>query len=88
MDASANRSGNQEPAVSSEGLYRVTRPRAVLLRTIDAHAHAAKNAADSNNPRECHPIPSIIPPSNGPAIDPSRPTPKAQPTPVDRIEVG
>ena len=29
-----------------------------------------------------------IPPNTGPIIDPKRPTPRAQPTPVERIYVG
>src|SRR6185369_11283916 len=33
-------------------------------------------------------IPSITPPMSGPTIAPTRPTPSAQPTPVERITVG
>ena len=35
-----------------------------------------------------HDSASIAPPMNGPMIEPMRPTPSAQPTPVDRITVG
>src|SRR6185437_2387228 len=83
-------SRNQAPpaSTSSERLYGVTRSRTVLLSTIASHADTAKPAAASSSPRELHPIPSSAPPTNGPTIEPKRPTPSAQPTPVDLTDVG
>jgi hypothetical protein len=51
-------------------------------------AHKAGIAPARNIWRGRSPMDSIIPPINGPTIEPMRPIPNAHPTPVDRMEVG
>ena len=52
------------------------------------HAHNAGTAAATNTDSLLIRLVSMIPPTRGPTIDPTRPMPSAQPTPVERIAVG
>src|ERR1700732_3715451 len=68
--------------------YVLELPRSRLLARIAAAAHKAGTAPVRNICRGRQSIDSITPPRSGPTIEPRRPTPNAQPTPVDRIDVG
>ena len=65
-----------------------------VLGAIRASTSAAQLAANAGIAAtmnsDCADMPraSMIPPISGPTMDPTRPTPIAQPTPVERAMVG
>src|ERR1700719_1740947 len=70
------------------GPYALELPRIRPVSMIETPAHKEGIAPARKICCGCHPTDSMIPPSTGPTMEPTRPAPSAQPTPVDRIAVG
>src|SRR5262245_16407199 len=75
-------------ASSVAGRNGLTCPCRYPLATTAQAAQIAGTAPAMNICCGVHSIDSMMPPSIGPTIDPMRPMPSAQPTPVERITVG
>ncbi len=63
-------------------------PASRLRENAAAAAHRAAPAAAMNTDPGLHFAISSAPPTSGPTIEPTRPIPSAQPTPVALTEVG
>ncbi len=67
---------------------RETRRSLTARMNIDSAATNAGTAIMKNRLRGVNCAASRMPPITGPTIAPTRPTPSAQPTPVERTAVG
>jgi len=63
-------------------------PARRLKENAASAAHSAAAAAARNTDPVLHRMTSSAPPTSGPMIEPTRPIPSAQPTPVALTDVG